>query len=32
MIGVPTLAVNGTPFWGDDRIEAALDHAASVAA
>ncbi len=32
VIGVPTLAINGTPFWGDDRIEAALAHAASVAA
>jgi 2-hydroxychromene-2-carboxylate isomerase len=29
VIGVPTLAVNGTPFWGDDRIEAALEHAAA---
>ena len=31
VIGVPTLAVNGTPFWGDDRIEAALEHAAVAA-
>jgi len=32
VIGVPTLAVGGTPFWGDDRLEAALAHAESVAA
>ncbi len=29
VIGVPTLAVNGMPFWGDDRIEAALEFAAA---
>ncbi len=24
VIGVPTIAVDGVPFWGDDRVEGAL--------
>jgi 2-hydroxychromene-2-carboxylate isomerase len=30
VIGVPTIAIDGEPFWGDDRLEDAAVHLASL--
>ncbi len=32
IFGAPSFVVDGTLFWGNDRLEAALDHAADRAA
>ena len=32
VIGVPTIAIEGEPFWGDDRLEDAVAHLRTVVA
>jgi 2-hydroxychromene-2-carboxylate isomerase len=32
VIGVPTVAIDGKPFWGDDRLAAAVAHISSATA